>query len=306
MSKYYCIPLGLVIFSCFTLMAESVNEKKSIAEWKFLSIDTNNRAAVAELNKDIVFVVALGKSLSENKYAEREIELQKMTKLYQEIITHANNNKKDNSTTLIVENYNRQVGINFSCFVAGVFLPEMSLALKKGNIALFSERFEQILHILPITNKAYSFVVAPLFALIPQCVYYSNIPEDTINDITNIVKNLLMKYRIIITQSKPSTTQLYFLKKNIISLETLLVNLFLMDFYQKNQRWPDEDEVKKIPLFFASELNYRSINGAFSYKLFFESLKMKSEVNGLSKEKDEKLIIKKVMGLQPFKITPIE
>lgn len=306
MNKYYCIPLGLVIFSCFTLIAEFANEKKNIVVWKFLSIDTNNRAAVTELNKDIVFIVALGKSLSENKYAEREIELQKMTKLYQEIITHANNNKKDNSTTLIEENDNRQVGINFSCFVASVFLPEMSLALKKGNIALFSERFEQILHILPVTDKAYSFVVAPLFALIPQCAYYSNIPQDTTNDITNIAKNLLIRYRIILTKSKPSTPQLYFFKKNIISLETLLVNLFLMDFYQKNQRWPDEDEVKKIPLLFASGLNYRSINGTFSYKLFFDSLKMKSEVNGLAKEKEEKLIIKKVMELQPFKITPIE
>lgn len=69
---------------------------------------------------------------------------------------------------------------------------------------------------------------------------------------------------------------------------------------------PDEDEVKKIPLFFASGLNYRSINGTFSYKLFFDSFEMKSEVNGLAKEKEEKLIIKKVMELQPFKITPIE
>jgi hypothetical protein len=306
MNKYYCILLGLVIFSCFTLIAESVNKRKNIVEWKFLSIDSNDRAALTELNKDIVIVIALGESRSENKYAEREIKLQKKTKLYQEIITHANNNKKDNSTTLIKENHNIQAERNFSCFVAGVFLPEMSLALKKGNIALFSERFEQILYILPITNNAYSFVVAPLFALIPQCAYYSNVPEDTTNHLIKIIKNLLMRYKIIINKSKPSTSKLYFLKKNIISLETLLVNLFLMDFYQKNQRWPDEDSVKKIPLFFASKLNYRSINGAFSYKLFFKSLKMKSEVNGLLKEKNEKLIIKKVMELQPFKITPID
>ena len=229
-----------------------------------------------------------------------------MTRLYQEIITRANNNKIHNAMTLIEQNHNMRDGINFSCFVSSVFLPEMSIALKKGNIALFSERFEQILHILPITNMAYSFVIAPLFALIPQCAYYSNIPEATTNYIINIVKNLLKRYKVIITKSHISTQKLYFFRKNIISLETLLVNLFLMDFYQKNQRWPNEDEVKKNPMFFASELNYRSTRGAFSYKLFFESLKMKSEVNGLSKEKDEKLIIKKVMEWQPFEITPIE
>ena len=216
------------------------------------------------------------------------------------------NNKRSNSTALTEEGHDIQNGINFSCFVAGVFLPEMAIAVKKGDAALLFERFEQILYILPITDDAYSFVIAPLFALIPQCAYYSNISDNTANHIKNIIENLLKRYKVImVNKSDISVEKLYFLKKNITSLETLRVNLFLMDFYQKNQRWPTEDEIKKISLFFASELDYHSTDGSFSYKLFFSPLKMMSKVNGMPKEENEKIIIRKVMKWVPFEIIPI-
>lgn len=94
---------------------------------EILTVDTKNQAAVAELNEDIIFTIASGHSLSPSKCVEREINLQKATGLYREIIDHAKNNKRSNSTALTEEGHDIQNGINFSCFVAGVFCRKWQL-----------------------------------------------------------------------------------------------------------------------------------------------------------------------------------
>ena len=78
-------------------------------------------------------------------------------------------------------------------------------------------------------------VAAPLFSLIPQSSYYSH-KDNNIRNMINMVENLLKNGKTVLRQNQNILEkQLYFFGKNIISLETLRINLYLMDFYQQNQ-----------------------------------------------------------------------
>ena len=123
----------------------------------------------------------------------------------------------------------------------------------------------------------------------------------------NMVENLLKNGKTVLRQNQNILEkQLYFFGKNIISLETLRINLYLMNFYQQNQRWCNEDEINKIPLFFAEKVNYRQADGAFSYHLFFPELKMRAEFTVFSNDKITNAMIDNYKKLPSLKITSLQ
>ena len=305
MKDYHTILSFLVACSCCFFTEKVFSNEKNTENWEFLSINAQNLSEVESLNKDIMVTVITGKPPARSKAVDRELSLQKETELYREILDRASRNKEDHTTAFTKDNL--QNGLNLSCFVAGVFLPEMAIALKDGNTSFVAERLDQILHILPVTDMGYSFVISPLFALIPQGAYYSNISGDIATDSINMVDRLLEKCRSVIENNKNIPAgKLFFIKKNIVSLETLRMNLSLMKFYQKNRRWPAEKEVRKSSILFAETVDYHEADGSFSYQLFFPALKMKSEASVMPLEKNQEIIIKRIKDWVPLKITPLE
>lgn len=309
MKKFYNILLFFITFACCACANEKEMIGKNFTKWQCLSIDTQDKSAVANLNKDIIFTIVHG-YIPTNSHIANEIKLQKQSKLYQEIMNCVEDNKKGYSLMLPKLNRNAYQGmnngVNLSCLVASVFLPEMAIAIKNGDFSLTMERFEQTLYMLPITDVGYSFAIIPLFSLIPQSSYYSH-KDNNIRNMINMVENLLKNGKTVLRQNQNILEkQLYFFGKNIISLETLRINLYLMDFYQQNQRWCNEDEINKIPLFFAEKVNYRQADGAFSYQLFFPELKMRAEFIVFSNDKITNAMIDNYKKLTSLKITSLQ
>lgn len=289
----------LIAAGCFGAKGIPGDENDS-ERWELLSINPRNKEEVAKWNEDIILTITTGKTLSQSEYLNRELSLQKKTKLYRKILESVSANINDASTALNQTNQDLRNGINLSCFVGAVLLPEMAIALKEGNTSVFSERFKQILYILPVTDTGYSFVITPLLNLIPQGAYYSN---DIINDNTKLVDRLLEKCQKVLDRNKNiPAKRLYFIRKNIVSLETLRMNLILMKFYQQNQRWPAEKEAKAFPRRFAERIDYHESDGYFSYQLSFPTLKMTSKASVMPREENTDIIIKKAKEWVPFKI----